>query len=328
MKIVKISAILFLLASLSYAQPSEKKFEWNGYGQFRLYKYGTSSEGSMIRRMKLWVKGNTASLKRFRYKVMGIFTYNQKGYFGLLDAYGDFSFKNGYLRFGQQIPEFSLQRMQPDWKIPVMERAAVINRMIPAAQSAARDLGVQVYWSPAPKIWQFAAGVFNSDGANLKKHNSANFLYSLRTVVKINFSPDYRWSLGGSAMYRKADNYDFSLIFGKDKPYTGDDFRYGFESLLKLNRVEIQAEYIGADFDGQTAYGYYAYVNYNFSGKDQAIVSYERLVDLNKNRSDDPWAIVGYNRLLARHNVKLMINAGTQFNGNYSLSTQIQLFFN
>ncbi len=327
MKLIKKLMILFLLSTVAFSQESHN-FEWNGYGQFRLYKINNLSEGFMIRRAKLWIKGSVPTSEKFSYKVMGIFTYNHSGYFGLLDAYGNYIFKNGYFRFGQQIPEFSLQREQPDWKIPVTERASVINRMIPAAQSFARDLGLQVHLNLMNNYWQIAGGVFNGDGANLKSHSSANFLYSVRSSIKINLAKNYTWHIGASAMYRYADRYDFSLIFGKNDLYSGNDFRYGIETLLRLNRFEIQAEYISANFDGQIAYGYYLHANYNFTNTDQFVLSTEQLVDLNEATIDDPWLKTGYNHLFAEHNVKLMVSGGTQFNDNYSLTTQIQLFFN
>jgi len=327
MKLMKTLMILFLSSTVMFSQENQN-FEWNGYGQFRLYKINDISEGFMIRRSKLWVKGKVPSANNFSYKAMGIFSYNKSGYFGLLDLYGTYSFGNGYLRFGQQIPEFSLQRLQQDWKIPIVERAAVINRLIPAAQSFARDLGIQLHLYMLKNILQIAAGVFNGDGANLKNHKSENFLYSLRSTVKINFTKNYFWHIGGSVMYRKTDQFNFSLIFGKERPFTGDDFRYGIESLLKLNKLELQAEYIGADFNSQKAYGYYAYANYNFSNKDQLVLSTEQLVDLNEKTNDDSWLIAGYNHLFAAHKVKLMVSGGTQFNDNYSLTTQLQIFFN
>lgn len=328
MKIVRTLFFLLLFPAFSFAQTSTNKIEWNGYGQFRLYKINDITEGFMIRRAKIWVKGHVPYSENFSYKVMGIFSYNHAGYFGLLDAYGDYAFGNGYLRFGQQIPEFSLQREQPDWKIPVVERAAVIKRMIPAAQSFARDLGIQVHWQPIKEVWQIAAGIFNGDGANLKVHSSANFLYSLRSTLKVNFAQNYSWHLGGSVMYRYADQSDFSLIFGKDNLYTGSDFRFGIETLIILNKFEIQAEYIKANFSGHIAYGYFAYANYDFSNKDQLVLSTEQLVDLNENTNDNPWLKAGYNHLFAGHNIKLMMSGGTQFNNNYTLTTQLQLFFN
>jgi len=327
MKLMKTLMILLFSSTVMFSQENQN-FEWNGYGQFRLYKINDISEGFMIRRSKLWIKGVVPSSNSFSYKVTGIFTYSHSGYFGLLDAYGNYNFSNGYLRFGQQIPEFSLQREQPDWKIPVTERASVINRMIPAAQSFARDLGLQVHLNLMNNIWQIAGGVFNGDGANLKSHSSSNFLYSIRSSLKISLAKNYTWHIGASAMYRYADRYDFSLIFGKNSLYSGNDFRYGIETLLRLNRFEIQAEYISANFDGQIAYGYYLYANYNFTNTDQFVLSTEQLVDLNENTNDDPWLKMGYNHLFAKHDLKLMVSGGTQFNDNYSLTTQIQLFFN
>jgi hypothetical protein len=328
MKLLKILTLILCVSSIIFAQTETNNFEWNGYAQFRLYKISDNYQGFMIRRAKLWVKGNVPNESSFRYKVMGIFKYNKTGYFGLLDVYGEFLFSNGHLRFGQQIPEFSLQREQPDWKIPVVERAAVINRLIPAAQTSARDIGLQASWEPINSVLRIAGGVFNGEGSNIKTHGSANFLYTLRSTVRINIVQNYSLSLGSSIMFRKADNADFSLIFGKENLFTGNDFRYGFETLLKLNHVEVQAEYIGADFSGQKAFGYYVYVNLNFSEKDQAVVSAEKLVDLNNETNDDLWIIAGYNHLFFGHKVKLMASGGTQFKDNYTLTAQLQLFFN
>lgn len=321
---------MFLIVSTTFlfAQNNKQKFEWNGYGQFRLYKINNDSQGFMIRRAKLWVKGKVPNKDSFSYKVMGIFKYNKNGYFGLLDAYGEYSFKTGYLRFGQQIPEFSLQRLQPDWKIPVVERTSVIDRMIPAAQSSARDIGIQAHLNLLSRNWQIAAGIFNGNGANIKNHRSSNFLYNVRSTYKLNIGDNYYWHIGASVMYRKTDQSDFSLIFGSNNLYTGDDFRYGIETHLKFNKLEIQAEYINADFNEQNAHGFYAYANYNITNKDQLVLQTEQLIDLNKNTNDDPWLNVGYNHLFSEHDLKLMVSGGTQFNDNYSLTTQLQIFFN
>ena len=328
MKITRILFILFFVSALTFAQKNKNTFDWNGYAQFRLYKTNNSVQGFRIRRAKLWVKGKVPKADSFTYKVMGIFKYNKTGYFSLLDVFGNYNFSTGYLRFGQQIPEFSLQREQPDWKIPVVERASIINKLIPAAQSNARDIGVQVHLNFLDNNFQIATGIFNGNGANLKKHSSANFLYSLRSFYKIKFSKNYWWHIGTSLMYRKANNTNFSLIFGKDNLYSGDDFRFGFESLLKLNNLEIQAEYIKADFNGSVSYGYYVLANYIISTNDQVVISSDQLIDLNKNTDDAPWLNIGYNHLFTEHKLKLMINGGTQFNDNFSLTAQMQLFFN
>ena len=253
MKYTRIFILLILSTTLIFSQNEKKNIEWNGYGQFRLYKNSNTSEGFMIRRVKLWVNGQVPNAKKFTYKVSGIFTYNETGYLGLLDAYGDYNFETGYVRFGQQTPEFSLQRLQSDWKIPVVERASVINSLIPAAQSSARELGVQVHLNPVKNVWQLTAGIFNGNGANIKSHTSSNFLYTIKSKVKINFNQNYDFHIGASAMYRKSDESDFSLIFGSNNLYSGDDFRFGIETMLTLNKLEIQAEYLEANFDRETS---------------------------------------------------------------------------
>ena len=328
MKYYKILILLLISVNILFAQNKNKKFDWNGYGQFRFYKQNNNAQGFMVRRAKLWVKGNVPNTTNFTYKVMGIFKYSKTGYFGLLDVFGSYNFKYGYLRFGQQIPEFSLQRSQPDWKIPVLERAAIINKLIPSAQSSARDIGLQTHLNFFNKNLQIALGIFNGNGANLKKHSSSNFLYNIRSTYKLNLGNNYYWQIGTSAMYRKTYQSDFSFIFGNNKLYTGNDFRFGFESLLVLDKLEIQTELIKAVFDNLTSYGYYAMATYNFTNKDQVVLFTEQFIDLMKNTNNTPWLNAGYNRLLQNHKLKLMITAGTQFNKNYFFTTQIQIFFN
>ena len=325
---LKVFLLLIVIVEAVFAGDQDNSMEWNGYAQFRAFKNKGVSEGFMIRRTKLWIKGSMTKLERIHYKVMGIFTYNKSGFFGLLDAYGGYHFNIGYLRIGQQIPEFSLEREQPDWKIPMLERAAVINRMIPAAQSFARDIGMQARLNLSDNTWHIAAGIFNGDGANLKQHNSENFLYNLRTSYDWRISQGVNWHLGASLMYRHADNDDFSLIFGQGNLYSGNDFRYGLETLLNFSNIDIQGEYIEARFGSQKAFGYYTFVNYNVTPKDQVVASVEQLHDLNPVTLDDPWFKVGYNRLFIGHNLKLMAGGGSQFNGNYSFAAQIQIFFN
>ncbi len=327
MRLLNIVVIAMLITSPLFSQNPVYSFEWNGYGQFRFYKSSNRTQGFMVRRTKIWLKGNLPYTNNFSYKVMGIFTYNHTGYFGLLDFYGDYNFNSGYLRFGQQIPEFSLQRLQPDWKIPVIERSEVINKLIPAAESMARDLGLQMHLNLINNIWYVTVGIFNGNGANLKKHNSAHFLYTLRSGFNSDVSKKFRFQLGTSIMYRYDDNYILSVKSGNDGIYTGNDFRFGFDARIILYDFEIQAEYIRANFNGITAHGYYAYVNFNFTPKDQFVLLTEQLIDLNNSTDDKPWLKTMYNHLFAKHKLKLMISGGTQFNNNYSASIQLQLFF-
>ncbi len=321
-------ALVLLSAPLAKAKPGNNHFNWNGYTQIRFYKKNNDSQGFIIRRAKLWVKGNVGSLNELSYKVMGIFKYNKTGYFGLLDVYATYNFGFGYVRLGQQIPEFSLQRLQPDWKIPVIERAESVNKLIPAAQTSARDIGIQTHLAFSNKRINVAAGVFNGNGANLKNHNSADFLYNLRSFFVFNITDKTYLHLGASAMYRKVKNADFSTILGKGTIYTGKDFRYGIETLLKLDKVQIQAEYLKAIFGDYKVDGYYALISFNATPKDQFVISTEILNDLNTNMQDYQWLKVGYNRLFESHKLKLMVHGGTQFHNEFYFITQLQYFFN
>ena len=328
MKFLITLALSILLFQSGLAQTGKSNFQWNGYGQFRLYKNGSGSQGVMVRRIKLWVKGEAPGYSNLKFKVQGNFEYKDAEQFRLLDAYGDFTFKNGYLRFGQQTPEFSLQRLQSDWKIPLLERASVINSLIPAAQTSARDVGLQLHLLPFTKIWEISFGVYDGKGAKIAVAEKPDFLYTFRSSVNLSFTENYSLHLGISGMYREAHSADFSKIFGQGKPFTGRDLRFGVESLLKLAKIEIQAEYLEARLNDKKAYGFYTYVNYNFSGKNQIVVNVQKYADINPKTKDDIWLIAGYNHLYLKNKVKLMLSGGTQFDNDYSIAAQLQIFFN
>ena len=42
------------------------------------------------------------------------------------------------------MPDFSLQRKQPDYAIPLDERADVVNALVPGAETMARDIGLEL----------------------------------------------------------------------------------------------------------------------------------------------------------------------------------------
>jgi phosphate-selective porin len=76
------------------------------------------------------------------YKVQVLFTSFLQERLFLQDARvtyktGQFSFD-----FGQYIPKYSLEWTQPDYKIPAIERARVINTLSPNGTLGVRDIGV------------------------------------------------------------------------------------------------------------------------------------------------------------------------------------------
>lgn len=322
----KLLVILFCVAFT--LQNSHAQTNWNGYVQFRFNATDASTAGFSVRRAKAWLNGEVPGAEKLYYKVMGIFKYNGSGSFGLLDVYGEYRFGNGFVRFGQQIPEFSLQRFQPDWRIPVVERAKVIDALIPAAESSARDIGVQFNWQPIPSKLNLYLGVFNGNGANVNNKKTFKLLYTFRSTYQIDFDKNSKLNFGFSLAYRKANKFELKKIFGKNRLFTGKDLRYGFETILTISKLIIQGEFIEAKLENEKANGFYVLSRLNISGRDQLVVGYEDYNDINSSTSDREWITAGYNRLLNEHKLKVMLAARAQLQGDYELISQIQLFFN
>ena len=59
-----------------------------------------------------------------------------------------------------------LQRSQPDFLVPLVERAQVVETLIPGARTLGRDIGIQMVVAPSAGSPRLALGLFNGSGAN------------------------------------------------------------------------------------------------------------------------------------------------------------------
>ena len=148
---------------------------WGGYIQAR-FAQSNDVTGFSIRRTKLWLDGAAPVGKGFHYKVQGLFRPPNGGAFTLQDACLEYRTSMGFLRAGQMVPDFSLERSQPDAEIPLSERAAVINTLIPSATTGARDIGMEVALRPNAARWHATFGVFNGNGGNASQNEDRHFL--------------------------------------------------------------------------------------------------------------------------------------------------------
>ncbi len=82
----------------------------------------------------------------------------------LQDVKGFYHWKQFRLNFGQFVPHYSLQRFQHDFNIPMAERAAVINALIPDGTLEVRDIGIEGYWQNKNKTIESWLGIFNGNG--------------------------------------------------------------------------------------------------------------------------------------------------------------------
>jgi len=325
--ILFISVFLIGLNSISFAQ---QKINWNGYLQYRFSDNYLNQTNFSVRRAKFWVDGLLPiHNSNWGYKLQANFLQNSKYQFELQDVLVKYKINNYEITAGQFVPNFSLQRKQPDYIIPLDERADVVNSLVPGAETMARDIGVELKLSDN-KTGSFSLGFFNGNGANIVS-NEKNFLYVNRGSLNLIDNSKSKLELGYNISYRDAHNFQFCKIFGNNFLFTGNDFRFGFEGELNFGNFELQSEYIQADLGAEKAYGYYALADYIFADENLLILSVEQYNDLNPSTIDNPWYIVGYSYLIKGNDIKISLDNKFQFTNSKtnSISTlQIQYFFN
>ncbi len=322
-----IFIFLFLFASISFAQ---QNVNWNGYLQYRFSDNYLNQTNFSVRRAKFWVDGLLPSDDgNWSYKLQANFLQQVKFQFLLQDVLVNYKINNFEVTAGQFVPDFSLQRKQPDYAIPLDERADVVNALVPGAETMARDIGVELKLAES-KTGSFSFGFFNGNGANTVS-NERNFLYVNHGNFFLLNNSESKLELGYNLSYRYAHNLQFSKIYGNSYSFSGNDFRFGFEEKLNLGDFELRSEYIEAHLSNQKAYGYYALVDYLFSSKNLLTLSVEQLNDLNPTTVDNPWYVIGYSSLVKGNDIKISLDNKFQFASNKTnaLTTlQIQYFFN
>lgn len=324
-----IFTFIFLLA-LGMTSLAQQKINWNGYLQYRFSDNYLNQTNFSVRRAKFWVDGLLpAEEGNWSYKLQANFLQQVKFQFLLQDVFVNYKINDFDVTAGQFIPYFSLQRKQPDYSIPLDERADVVNALVPGAETMARDIGVELKLADT-KTGSFSFGFFNGNGANTVS-NQRNFLYVNHGDFLLMNNSESKLELGYNLSYRYAHDLQFSKIFGNNVSFTGNDFRFGFEEKLNLGDFELQSEYIEAHLGNKKAYGYYALADYLFASKNLVTLSVEQLDDLNPATSNNPWYVVGYSYLVKGNDIKLSLDNKFQFvsNKTNALSTlQIQYFFN
>ena len=324
-----IFTFIFLLA-LGTTSLAQQKINWNGYLQYRFSDNYLNQTNFSVRRAKFWVDGLLpADEGNWSYKIQANFLQQVKFQFLLQDVLVSYKINNFEVTAGQFVPDFSMQRKQPDYSIPLDERAEVVNALVPGAETMARDIGVEFKLADS-KTGSFSFGFFNGNGANTVS-NQRNFLYVNRGSIFLLNNSDSKLELGYNLSYRDAHDLQFNKIFGNNVSFTGNDFRFGFEEKFNLGNFELQSEYIEAHLGNLKAHGYYALADYLLASKNLIALSVEQLSDLNPATVDDPWYVIGYSYLLKGNDIKISLDNKFQFASNKTnaLTTlQIQYFFN
>jgi len=303
---------------------------WNGYIQTRYTENYRSLSSFELRRAKLWVKGKAPIQGNWFYKVQAIFRQKSSGNLTMQDFYAEYRYHTYVFRMGQMVPDFSLQRRQPDYVIPVLERAAAINNLIPTAESGARDIGIMAEWHSSDRNFTASAGMFNGNGSNTLHNEDRRFLFTHRLTADFSLPDHIKAHLGYSLAYRNTTGLSFKRIFGNNAVFKGDDFRWGVETRIAFPDGEIQSEYLEAHLGSRKAWAYYLLTDYKLLLRNQIVFSMEKFCDLNPVSNDQPWYIVGWNHYFAGNQAKLMLDTQAQFaNGsnNYQTIIQLQLMF-
>ncbi len=323
---------VILLTGISLrAQPDAGKAKppltWNGYSQLRFTGNFNNINSFSVRRMKLWVQSSPGFNEHWGFKVQTTLSSNQSEKFVLQDVMSFYKQGRLQVKFGQFVPQFGLQWSQPDYTIPVVERARVSNVLIPDGTLGGRDIGVEANYGPPGNNWHIWAGAFNGYGTKEYNLNYNGVLLTHKTAVNLF---DNHLFTGYSVMFRKAGQIHFSAILPDSVVYTGNDFRYNLFVSMILNIIQLQAEYTWADLGGMKADGWYLMAAADL-GKSQLVASWDNYNDLIISTENSHTLHLGYNYKLKGDKLKFMIdNEIVNYNRrskDYFLTLQVQLFF-
>lgn len=322
------SAALAALNALAAPIAVRGQTTWGGYLQTRVKTDYRSTSGFSIRRAKLYTTGIAPFDANLSARLQAIFRWQDAGALTLQDACIDYHLPRVSFRAGQFVPPFSLQRLQSDAVIPVVERALAVDALIPSAETYARDIGVQLSLHPS-SFWQLSLGAFNGNGGNQSGNNDRQLLCVARPTFQVVMRDSVRLHLGMSFAYRHKSGMVLKKIFGTTKTFSGDDFRCGGELLLSSPRWHLQAEYLQAEVGAQKAFGYYILGAIAINRTNELVGLIEQLNDLNPAANDAAWYGAGWNHYFAENQCKLQVAGRTQLSAvpkQFATTVQLQLY--
>ncbi len=305
-----------------------RRVNWNGYSQLRFTSNFNEVNSFAMRRMKLWVNSVPGYSEHWGFHLQTTITNIQNEKFFLQDVMAYYKCGQFTLNMGQFIPHYSLQRFQPDFEIPLTERAMVINSLIPNGVLGVRDIGVEGNYTNLNKTIESWVGVFNGYGIKEYRFDNSGIMVTHQTALK---TLNERFTTGYSAMYRKAENLQQKSVLPDSVQFTGDDSRFNFFAQYQSAKFQIQAEYLWASLNKEISNGYYLLATLNL-GKNQLVASWDNYNDLIEDTDNSRVVHLGYNYLINQDKLKIMFDNGVQINNgtlnNYFATIQLQIFFN
>ncbi len=301
--------------------------EFHGYTQLRFTSDFSDTHSFSLRRLKLWIVPKTNRSKHWDFKIQSTFTSNRNEAFFLQDVM--LRYKSGafQIKLGQFTPEYSLERFEHDYSIPLAERSIVVDRLIPNATTGVRDIGLEGSYKAPSGIFTTWFGIFNGYGIKEYRLNNNGIMMTHKT--SFNILKGY-WTAGYSLMYRKADHLNLLKVLPENEFFTGNEFRFNLFSKIQFTPLSFQAEYFYANLNHRHADGYY------FMGiwkkKNQSIAaSYNQYTDLIDTTTNDPEIHLAYSWLFRGDKIKLILDNGvkTRYRSvyDYYLIVQFQFFF-
>lgn len=294
------SAAMVVLAGTALSAvdlAAQSPIRWHGYAQLR-YARTDPDTGFSVRRAKLWLNGPVPDVSHLAFRVQGIFRSSASGAFVLQDFFVQYGGRRASLRVGQFVPAFSLQRSQPDYLLPLIERASVVETLVPGARTMGRDIGVQASVTPGSGAVNLAAGLFDGSGANRASGKSGDFLATGRMTLSGRVVSGLRGSLGGSLAWRSTHGTDVGALSTEGSSFAGHGFRWGTDARVVGAGWEIQGEYIRADLGGEISHGYYVLGGLDLSARNEVAVSVEKVSTAAAGGSSEPWYIAGFTHVL------------------------------
>lgn len=329
-QILFLTAGIFLSSFPLFAQ-NDSFLNWNGYVQARFSANSDNVTEFSIRRAKLWAYGTIPKLSFISYKMQVEYTSYKTETFLFDDAYADIHTPHdGFLRVGRFLPDFMLQRTQPDYDIPVTERADVSSGMTINEKEDGREIGVQYTFEHATLPVHWSLGVYNANVEQAAHSKDNNLLLTSRLMYKILDKNSLNWSVGGSFSYRYLKNMTLTTIYNPDSVISGRDLRWGVESEFHWKNFELQGEYIQAIINNDLADGWYVQADYTFLKKYQLVAMLQKFNDLNPATSNNEWYGLGLNYQISGR-TKLMADVKTRDTDSgrkYTGNVQLQIFFN
>lgn len=259
--LIIFALLISLIAGSLQAQDKKENnlINWQGYAQIRGSSDLDSVYNFSVNRLKFWVAGvHDLGNGQFIWHAKVLYSSKEGKNPALLDGYLGYKINNWQVLVGQQIPDFSLQRSQPDYLIAENLRTRTVATLVPGSTSLGRDLGIQVKRSFNNQKGHLSIGIFNGTGANNITLSGNHYLLTSRLVYRVIDNPWYL-NLGTSLMQRSFENQTFIPITIDPAEHTGNDSRYGFEVETGNKNWQFQAEYIAVKLTAQNTYGAYVH---------------------------------------------------------------------